>query len=228
MSKPFNWAILAPGKIAGKFADDFPFVEDAKIHAVGSRSLERAQTFANNYNVPHAVGSYEELMNIPDIDCVYIASPHTSHYKHTMVCIEHGLNVLCEKPFAMNRQQVQEMADLAKSKNVFLMEALWTRFFPFMNEVDDLIQNGVIGKPWSLSADFGFESAYNPESRLFDKKLGGGALLDIGIYPNRWEIAHIQQCIRQGLKESPLMSHDFSLQLIQLLDEVGEKIGLKY
>lgn len=319
----FNWAILAPGKIAGKFADDIQYVTDAKIHAVASRSLDRAQAFADKYDAPHAVGSYEELSTIPDIDCVYIASPHTNHFEHTMICLDAGLNVLCEKPFAMNQAQVQEMIAKAKSKKVFLMEALWTRFFPFMDAVDNIIQNGIIGKPWSLSADFGFEAAYDPASRLFDKELGGGALLDIGIYPifmvlyhfgypnkitatadfaptgadqvdhitfqykdgrsatlhatilkdtkceciirgdqgeinihprfhetksisyltnhdeqtidcgfdgrgYRWEIEHVQKCIRGRLTESPKMSHDFSIDLIRLLDEVSRIIGLEY
>lgn len=323
MSTPFNWAILAPGKIANKFAEDIQYVEGAQVHAVASRSLERAREFADKFNVPHAVGSYEALLNIPDIDCVYIASPHTYHFDHTMMCLEAGLNVLCEKPFAMKESEVQQMIDKAQEKGVFLMEALWTRFFPFMNEVDNLIDNGVIGKPWSLSADFGFEADFDPSSRLFDKVLGGGALLDIGIYPifmalyqfgypdkitaraefaetgadtidhitfhyedgktaqlhatiledtkcecvirgdqgeiyihprfhetksisfitnhdettidcgfegrgYRWEIEHVQECIQSGLKESPMMGHDFSIQLIRLLDEVSGLIGLRY
>jgi len=179
----FNWAILAPGKIAGKFCDDLQYVNGAQVHAVASRSLDRAQEFAKKYNASHAVGTYEELLNIPDIDCVYIASPHTFHFEHTMMCLEAGLNVLCEKPFAMEESEVKQMVAKAKEKDVFLMEALWTRFFPFMQEVDNLISDGIIGSPELMSADFGFTADYNPESRLFNKKLGGGALLDIGIYP---------------------------------------------
>jgi len=319
----FNWAILAPGKIAGKFADDLKYVDGAVVHAVASRSAERAFEFAKKHKAAHAVGDYKELINIPDIDCVYVASPHTYHYEHTMLCLEAGLNVLCEKPFAMHTRQVKEMVSLAKAKNVFLMEAMWTRFFPFMREVDHLLKKKVIGKIRSLNADFGFEAAYDPKSRLFDKALGGGALLDIGIYPifmalyhfgypdkitanadfaptgadqsdhilfeyrdgrsaklhatimkvtdckciirgdlgginvhprfhesksisyqingvektidcgfegrgYRWEVEHVQQCINNGLMESPIMNHAFSVQLIKLLDQVAKIIGLEY
>ncbi|TDB69219.1 Gfo/Idh/MocA family protein [Arundinibacter roseus] len=187
--EPIRWGILAPGRIAHKFAQDLLTVADATLVAVGSRSLERAQEFARQYNAPYAYGSYEELIACPDIDIVYIASPHTGHHEHTLLCLNAGLPVLCEKPFGMNLGHVQEMVQTAREKKLFLMEALWSRFMPTTLKTLELIQQGAIGKVLGVRADFGFKGIYDIEGRLFNKKLGGGALLDIGIYPLFWSYA---------------------------------------
>ena len=183
MSRPFHWGIIGPGKIAHKFAQDIVKLEGATVHAVASRAEERANAFAEHYNISHAFGSYEEILSCPDLDAIYIATPHNSHYEHTLRCIDEGIPVLCEKPFAMNSHQAREMVERAQSRQVFLMEALWTRFLPTTLKTLELIESGAIGEVVSLKADFGFQAAYKPEGRLFNPELGGGALLDIGIYP---------------------------------------------
>lgn len=182
MKSTLHWGILAPGRISHKFAHDLKLVAGAKLHAVASRSIERARAFANEYGAAHAYGSYEELLDCPDLDVVYIASPHVGHYEHTMMCLEKGIAVLCEKPFAMNAAQVQRMVDCARANGVFLMEALWTRFIPAFDEAIRLANSGYIGELKTIRADFGFKADFPPEHRVFNPALGGGALLDVGIY----------------------------------------------
>jgi predicted dehydrogenase len=181
--KIYNWGIIGPGKIARKFADGLQLLPNACLHAVASTVLERAQAFAANYQCPNAFGSYQALMDCPDLDIVYIATPHVKHYEHTMLCLNHGIPAVCEKPFSMSMAQTKAMVDLARTKKVFLMEALWTLFMPSMAAAVDMAASGVVGDIHSAKADFGFYAPYNKASRLFDPQLGGGSLLDIGIYP---------------------------------------------
>jgi len=178
-----RWGILGPGRIAHKFAQDLRAVPDAVLHAVASSDQARAEAFAAEYGAPHVYGSYEELLSCPDLDVVYVATTHTLHYEATLLCINAGIPVLCEKPFAINGRQVREMVELARRKKVFLMEALWTRFLPTVEKALDLVRSGAIGRPVGLRADFGFRAPFSPERRLYNKSLGGGSLLDIGIYP---------------------------------------------
>lgn len=322
--RTFNWAILGPGNIAHKFATDLVLVPQARLHAVASRSLAKAQDFAATYGAPHAVGSYEALLAVPDIDAVYIATPHSEHHAHTLLCLRACLPVLCEKAFAQNAAQAQEMLALAQQKGVFLMEAFWTRFFPAIKHALELVQAGTIGEVKHLAADFGFITEFKPESRLFNPALAGGSLLDIGVYPlfisqlflgvptavravatpaptgvdvncvmalayasgataslfstiaattnnycvlygttgqlhftgrfhapsglelhrpdqapevipypkvglgYHYEAAHVQECLAQGLAESPLLPLAFSLDLMRTLDAVRAEIGLRY
>lgn len=183
MDKIYNWGIIAPGKIAHQFAQDLAKLDGARLSAVASRSQQRADAFAQQYGATFAYGSYEALMDCPELDAVYIASPHSHHYEHTLLCLNAGLPVLCEKAFAVNSQQAQAMVSLAREKQVFLMEALWTRFLPTTLKALELIQADAIGRVQSIKADFGFKANFDPEGRLFNPKLAGGALLDIGIYP---------------------------------------------
>jgi predicted dehydrogenase len=317
--RTYNWAILGPGHIAHKFAQDLALVPNAKLHAVASRSLAKAQEFAATYGAPHAVGSYEELLAVPGIDAVYIATPHSEHHAHALLCLRAGLPVLCEKAFTQNAAQAQEVIATARQHGVFLMEAFWTRFFPAIYKAR------TIGEVMHLVADFGFRTDVQPEGRLFNPALAGGSLLDIGVYPlfisklflgaptevravatptgtgvdqncamalayangatatlfstiaaiteNRcvlygtkghlqllgrfhaphgvlvklhdeeqaqeipcdkqglgyhYEAAHVQECLAQGLLESPLLPLGFSLELMQLLDTVRAQIGLRY
>lgn len=178
-----RWGIIGPGRIAHKFAQDLMQVADAKLTAVASRDLGRAQAFAQEYGATHTYGSYEEIVNCPELDAVYIASPHIGHFEHTLLCLNAGIAVLCEKPFAMNLTQVSEMIHVAREKRVFLMEALWTRFLPTTLKALEIIESGAIGKVLGVKADFGFKAPYDVTKRTFNKELGGGALLDIGIYP---------------------------------------------
>ncbi len=183
MPKIYNWGIIGPGRIAHKFAQDLNLIPNARLHAVASRSLDRAEAFAKQYEATYAYGSYEELVQCPDLDVVYVASPHTGHCEHTLLCLEQGISVLCEKPFALNRHEVQKMVNAAQENKVFLMEAIWTRFLPATVKALALIEEGVIGEVLSVKADFGFKANFDPQGRLFNPQLGGGALLDIGIYP---------------------------------------------
>ena len=182
-TKNIRWGIIGLGKIANKFATDLATVENAELFAVASRSQQNADKFAAKYNVKKAYNSYEELAKDAEVDAVYIATPHSFHKKHAILCLQHKKAVLCEKPFAMNLQEVTEMIAVAKENNVLLMEALWTYFLPHYKYVLELIKSEKLGKVTSLEADFGFYAAYNLESRLFKKEVGGGSLLDIGIYP---------------------------------------------
>lgn len=322
-TKTYKWGILGPGKIARKFAKGLAEVPGAELYAVASRSLPKAEEFAKDFNASKFYGSYEDLANDSEVDIIYIATPHVFHYEHTLLCLKHKKAVLCEKPFAINREQVGEMILTAKKENVFLMEGLWTYFLPHYQYVLELVRSEKFGKIISLEADFGFEAPYLPEKRLFNKELGGGSLLDIGIYPvfaaltligkpdtisakaefgetgvdescrvdfkyqngvhaslfstikkmtpsiatitfedailtiNRrfheptsvtilhhnqeetisfeantngfnYEAQHVQQMLDQGKTESTVMSFEKSLELIELLDDIREEIGLIY
>ncbi len=178
-----NWGILGLGKIAHKFVDDLVKVPGARLTAVASRDSHRSVEFKLRYGAKYAYDNYETLVNNDEVEIIYIATPHSFHYEHTMLCLEHGKHVLCEKPIALNARQVSEMSQTAQKAGLFLMEALWTRFFPFMHDLVAFKESGQLGKIVMVEADFGFKAPFKPESRLFDPALGGGALLDIGIYP---------------------------------------------
>ncbi|MFT7197298.1 MAG: putative dehydrogenase [Marinoscillum sp.] len=182
MKRTIKWGILGPGNIASKFADDLILVADAELVAVGSRDLTKSEAFALKYAGKRAYGNYEDLVTDEEVEIVYIATPHPFHFEHTMLCLENGKSVLCEKPLAMNSRQVTAMTDLARAKNLFLMEGMWTRFLPTIEHVLSLINSGKIGTINHLTSDFGF-AAKPDKLRLFKNELGGGALLDIGIYP---------------------------------------------
>jgi predicted dehydrogenase len=181
--KIYKWGILAPGKIAHQFAKGLSVLPNAKLFAVASRSIERATDFAKLYNADRAYGSYEQLVNDPDVDIIYIAPPHNLHYEFTKICLLGGKHVLCEKPITLNFIQFAELAEVAREKKLFYMDALWTRFLPSIRKAIDIVNTGEIGDLKSIRADFGIHPLYDPESRLFNKELGGGSILDIGIYP---------------------------------------------
>jgi predicted dehydrogenase len=320
----FKWGIIGLGKIAHKFASSLPYVPGAVVHAVASRSLDKAQLFAQQYNAPHALGSYEELLQIQDLDAVYIATPHSEHYANVLMCLRAGVPVLCEKAFAFNAHQVAHMIAEAQERKVFLMEAIWTRFLPATLKTLELIEQDLIGQVVHLQADFGIQAPFSPEARLFNPLLAGGSLLDLGIYPlfisklllgkptqvyatatytstgvdgtcamalsfangatatlfssvlvksdtvatlygtkgkllihSRfhesthvsvhlsdgqvlnypcerlgdgycYEARHVQECLAQGLTESPMLPLQFSLELMQSMDEIRKQIGLRY
>lgn len=193
----FHFAILGLGNIARKFAEDLLLIPDAALVAVGSRSLERAQAFAADFGVEFAAGSYEETFSGPRVDAVYIATPHVNHKELTLMCLAKGIPVICEKPMGLNLKEVEVMIAAARKAEVYLMEALWTRFLPSTLKLKELIDSGVIGEVQSVRSDFGFRAnelssvlhpapAAEPDldrNRILNPKLGGGALLDIGIYP---------------------------------------------
>ncbi len=183
MKKNIRWGIIGLGKIAHKFAADLLLADNAVLQGVASRSETKAAEFARQYAANKYYGSYEGLLNDPEIDIVYIATPHVLHFENTMSCLEHNKSVLCEKPMGMNAEQVWLMIEKARRNNLFLMEGIWTRFLPATKKLLELLEQNAIGTPLHLKADFGFKAAYEPEKRLFKKSLGGGALLDIGLYP---------------------------------------------
>ncbi len=182
MKKEVNWGILGCGRIAQKFIEDLKMVAGANCIAAASRDQERANSFATINQIPKAYSSYEALVLDEDVDVVYIATRNHQHHQNTMLAINHGKAVLCEKPLALNQSQVKEMLERSKSKNVFLMEALWTRFLPATIKAKEIIDSGNLGDIIHIYADFGF-IADSDKVRLFSKTQGGGSLLDIGIYP---------------------------------------------
>lgn len=181
--KTIRWGIIGPGKIARKFARDLTKVPHAELYAVASRHHSRAEAFANEHNASRAFESYEALVKDPRVDAVYIATPHTFHKKYSLICLSHKKAVLCEKPLAMNATEVEEMIAASRDHQVLLMEAMWTAFLPHFQSVIQKAREGMLGEIIGIEADFGFSASYDPASRLFNKKLGGGSLLDIGIYP---------------------------------------------
>lgn len=323
-----RWGILGCGRIAGKFADDCKLVNDGTIIAAGARSTEAAAAFAGKYGIPHVHGSYESLVSDPDVDIIYVATPHGLHYEHVMLCLEAGKAVLCEKAFAINHRQASEMIRKARSKKLFLMEALWSKFLPHYQLLTHYLRDGKLGEMQNVLINFGFSPPSPAPQRMFDPALGGGSLLDIGIYnlffamtalgkpdqidavmkpahtgvdeqmaitlkynngalaqlfssfssnlateadfsgtqgrirlstrfyepstqfeyyPGRvdskqlipfekeaggwgyqYEIRHAQECLRNGLTESPVMSHEDTLTLMEVMDEVRRKAGLEY
>ncbi len=318
-----KWGIIGCGNIANKFASDLALVVDAELQAVASRNLEKALEFGLKHNSKKYYGSYDELFLDADVDIIYIATPHNFHCELSLKAMEHNKHVLCEKPLAINSKEAQKMIALSKAKNRFFMEGLWTRFNPTFVDVKRRIDNGEIGVIKYIKADFSFKSNHPMDSRVFNLNLGGGVLLDIGIYPaflayallgkpkeilaksifhnitqcdvqssmlfhyedaqailysgfmsesemiacisgsegeiyisNRWheaqgytlvkngkeqkfelpstgigfshEIAECHNCIRNNQIESKLWSHQNSLDLISILDEIRDDVGLVY
>ncbi|HEU5147562.1 MAG TPA: Gfo/Idh/MocA family oxidoreductase [Chryseosolibacter sp.] len=183
MSQKIRWGILGCGKIAKKFASDLKLVHDGELKAVASRDAVRLSTFANEYGAPLSFDSYEALVACADVDAIYVATPHGFHYDHVMLCLQHRKAVLCEKAFALNLAQARSMVEFARKQRVFLMEAFWTKFLPQYHKVMEIINSGEIGEVKMIQSDFGFKAPEPRAQRLYDPILGGGSLLDIGIYP---------------------------------------------
>ncbi|XP_015274009.1 PREDICTED: trans-1,2-dihydrobenzene-1,2-diol dehydrogenase-like [Gekko japonicus] len=291
---PLRWGICSAGKISHDFLVALKTLppEDHKVVAIASRELSRAQKYAQTYNIPKAYGSYAELAQDPDVDVVYVGVIHPYHLPSTLLFIQAGKNVLCEKPLGMNSAEVKAMVQAAREKGVFLMEAFWSRFFPVSEKLRSLLRQRTIGDVVMVHADFGLPLITVP--RTTEKELGGGGLLDIGLYcvqfacmvfegekpesvvasgflhdtgqswgipstfwspvqlvvngkseecplpspsqklyfPNttglRYEAQHVRQCLLQGLKESPVMSHADSELVHSILDEVRRQLGVSY
>ena len=178
-----RWGILATGWIADQLAEAIISQPDADCLAVGSRSQESADKFGDKWNIPRRYPTYEALAADPDVDVIYIATPHNLHYENMKLCLNAGKHVLCEKPLTVNAAQAQECLDLAKEKGLFLMEAMWMKFIPAIQQMQEWVANGRIGIVQLLQANFAFNIPFNPNGRLYDPALAGGALLDMGIYP---------------------------------------------
>ncbi|GAB3369262.1 Gfo/Idh/MocA family protein [Massilia agri] len=183
MKDTVRWGILGTGGIARAFALGLKHAPGAVLAAVGSRTQDSADTFARELGIAHAYGSYEALADAPDVDIIYIGTPHPMHAENALLALGGGKAVLCEKPFTMNRREAGEVVALARAKGLFLMEAMWTRFMPALAEVKRIMASGEIGAITQVHADFGYSATLDPEHRVNKLELGGGALLDLGIYP---------------------------------------------
>ncbi|HET6212697.1 MAG TPA: Gfo/Idh/MocA family oxidoreductase [Micromonosporaceae bacterium] len=178
-----RWGILATGGIAAKFTEDLALLPGAEAVAVGSRTAAAAQAFAQRYGIPRAHGSWAELAADPEVDVVYLATPHSAHVAAALECIEAGKAVLVEKPMALDVPAAKDLVTAARSRGTFLMEAMWMRCLPGIRRLVELVDAGAIGEVTTVQADFGLAGPFPPEHRLRDPALGGGALLDLGIYP---------------------------------------------
>jgi predicted dehydrogenase len=183
MNKKYKWGILAPGKMSAKFTKGLQLLENVELYSVGSRDAGRAKQFADEFGFKKYYGSYEEFVQDPELEVVYIASPHSHHLEHTLLCLRNGKHVLCEKAFSLNFREVQIMVNEARKQNLFLMEALWPPFQPFYKKAEEILNSGAAGKIVHLDGYFSFLPPYDPNDRKFNLSLGGSSLLDIGIYP---------------------------------------------
>ncbi len=178
-----KWGIVSTGRICDQFTQDLAYVDHAQVLGVAARHLNDAQAFAKKHNIDRAYQGYQALFDDPDIDVVYIGTPHTFHFQHAVDAIKAGKHVLCEKPITINSSQMLELKSLAKSQGVFLMEAMWTFFLPALKQAKSWVDQGRIGKVLHVKADFGYPMPYVENSREYSKSLAGGCLLDMGIYP---------------------------------------------
>lgn len=181
--KKIRWGIISTGNIANSFAKDFKYVTAGKLQAVASRSLDKADEFAKRYSIPKAYGSYEELYEDKELDAIYVATPHNFHLINATDALRAGKAVLCEKPITLNPEECGQLIDVAESTGNYLMEAMWTYFLPPILKAQHWINEGKIGKVQYIMADFGFRGDPETMARLYAPEYGGGALLDIGIYP---------------------------------------------
>lgn len=191
---PIRWGVVATGSIAQRVVEDLALLEDSVLQAVSSRTEASARSFAEKFGFVSAysdVGEtpgYERLLADPVVDVVYVATPHAQHHVVALAALNAGKHVLCEKPLAMDAVQARELADLARDKGLFLMEAVWTRFLPSFCRAMEILRSEEIGEPRWLQADLGFVPAYDPASRIWDPAAGGGALLDLAVYPLTWAL----------------------------------------
>ncbi|NLE34757.1 MAG: Gfo/Idh/MocA family oxidoreductase [Bacteroidales bacterium] len=181
--KAYNWGILGTGNIAHKFARALILLDNANLYAVGSRDAGRAEQFAGEFGFRKHYGSYEEMLADPGVEVVYISSPHSFHLEHTLMALQNGKHVICEKPMSVNAAEVSQMIDEARRSGLFLMEALWPPFQPSYLKAEEILKSGKMGKLLHMRGKFAFVSPYDPDLRTYNLALGGGSLLDIGIYP---------------------------------------------
>lgn len=182
-SRPTRWGVIGTGGIADAFARDLALLPDARIVAVGSRTRASADAFADRFDIPRRYASYADLASDPDVDAVYVATPHSDHHRSALLAIQAGKATLVEKPFTLNAFEALDLISAARTRQTFLMEAMWTRFLPHVVQIREIVDSGRLGGVRSLTADFGSWSPPDPTHRSFDPELGGGALLDLGIYP---------------------------------------------
>ncbi|MFI3206053.1 MAG: Gfo/Idh/MocA family oxidoreductase [Clostridia bacterium] len=221
--KKVKFGIIGAGNIAKTFAKAVPLTNNSEIIAVASRTLEKSEQFAKDFNIQKAYGSYQDLLNDPEIDAIYVANVHSHHYETVKMCLESNKAVLCEKPFVLTEKDCKELIELAKEKNLLLMEAMWTRFLPSVTEAHKWIENGEIGDVKLIDASFCFKAFYNPNSRLFNKDVAGGASYDLGVYV----IEFAMDFAGADLKDNSIMTNyaetgvdDFSIMNLRFKNDV--------
>lgn len=237
MEHTIRWGILGPGKIARSFARDLELVNDGTLVAVASRDIQRATAFGAEWNVPLVFGRYQDLFECDEVDVIYIATPHTAHAPLAIRAMDHGKHVLCEKPMGVNGKEVEAMIASARRNKVFLMEALWTRFNPTIENVKALVDSGAIGELKYLHATFAFYALdREQESRLLSPVLAGGSLLDIGIYPAFLaylmfgvpERIHSSSLVlKQGVDLQTSMTFDYKGGQAQLFSGLGGRTDMR-
>jgi len=181
--KIYKWGIIGAGNIANQLAKDLKILPNAKLHAIASRSEARASEFAGKYDIPVHYGRWEDLSADPNVDIVYIATHHPFHFENSLACLNAGKAVLCEKPFTMNKRELDQLVSTARNKKIFLMEAFWTRFLPSIKKILEIAESGELGTLQNIHADIGYRLEFDPDHRLYDQAKGGGSLLDMGVYP---------------------------------------------
>ncbi|MFC8271209.1 Gfo/Idh/MocA family protein [Streptomyces sp. NPDC057271] len=183
MGKTVRWGVLATGGIAAKFAGDLLAADDNEVVAVASRTKASARAFADRFGIPRAYGGWAALVADPDVDVVYVATPHHAHREAAGLALEAGKPVLCEKALTLNAREAEELVALARDRGLFLMEAMWMYCNPLIRRIRELVAEGAVGEVRTVQADFGLAGPFAADHRLRDPALGGGALLDLGVYP---------------------------------------------
>ncbi|HZY81755.1 MAG TPA: Gfo/Idh/MocA family oxidoreductase [Cyclobacteriaceae bacterium] len=181
--KTYNYGIIGPGRIATSYCKAIQRCERVRIHGVASRDSQRAKDFANQFGASKTYNSYEAIAQDPDIDVIYIATPHAFHAEQALICLQNKKPVVCEKPLTLNRAAAKTLIEASHANNTFLLEGMWSRFNPAVRMAKELVEAGTIGEVRHITADFGFKKEYDAKSRLYDLKLGGGSILDVGVYP---------------------------------------------
>lgn len=220
-----KFSILGPGGIANALAEAVTKLEGIEPYAVGSRKLERAQEFAKKWGFKKAYGSYEEMLMDPEVELVYVATPHSHHYQYAKMCLEHGKHVLVEKSFTVNAAQAEELIKLSEEKGLLLADATWTRYMPSRKMIDDVVESGVIGKVTFLTANVGYPLL--EVERLWNPELAGGALLDMGVYPINFALMAFHGEVTQ-IQSSVVMSPEGVdwMNTITLIFEDGKMANL--
>lgn len=206
MTEKVRWGILGAGRIAAKFTTDIAFAPSACLQAVGSGDRDRSRRFAEQYAIKTSHDSYDDLLADPDVDAIYIATPHNFHLEQTLMCLQAGKHVLCEKPMTVSAQECETLIEAGEKSGLYVMEAMWTWFLPTMARACQWMEDGRIGELVQIRADFGFPAPFDPQGRLFNPDLAGGALLDIGIYPvafNRLMLGRGPDEIKSSIRLAP-------------------------
>lgn len=215
-----RWGVLAPGEIAHDFVATVHANTEQRVHAVGSRSAERAATFAATHGIPRSYDSYEQLVADPGIDVVYVAAPHSEHRTLALLAIAAGKHVLIEKPIAVTAAQAEEIAAAAASAGVFAMEAMWSRYLPQADVIAQLLEDGALGDVRLVTVDLGWKFPFDAQSRAFDPALGGGAMLDAGVY-SLWFSQFVLGAPTQVLAAGSLASTGVDVQAAVVLTSTG-------